>query len=118
MPMIPTTMIQLIHLKVHYITSHLKVHYIRNAHGHRFAHLNINERDATLFCFTKKDGTSTKLFVVEVGNQENPLHVQSEINFQQQNDFIVGMVPASKYGHGTLFLYDIQTGRNVCHISV
>jgi len=91
-----------------------------NAHGGCFAHLNINGRDATLFCFTKKDGMATKLFVVEVGNQDNPLRVQSEINFQQQNDFIVAMVPASKYGciyaisqQGTLFLYDIQTGRHI-----
>eukprot|EP01083_Nonionella_stella_P046751 125242_1 len=61
-----------------------------NAHGGCFAHLNINGRDATLFCFTKKDGMSTKLFVVEVGNPENPLRAQAEINFQQANDFIVG----------------------------
>merc|ERR1719464_208417 len=42
-----------------------------NAHGGCFAHININGRDATLFCFTKKAGMSTnrtKLFVVEVGN--------------------------------------------------
>jgi len=91
-----------------------------NAHGGCFAHININGREATLFCFTKKDGVSTKLFVVEVGNQENPLRVQSEIQFQQQNDFIVAMVPTSKYGciyaisqQGTLFLYDIQSGRHI-----
>ena len=91
-----------------------------NAHGGCFARLTINGRDATLFCFTKKDGMSTKLFVVEVGNQENPLRIQSEITFQQQNDFIVAMVPAAKYGciyaisqQGTLFLYDVQTGRQV-----
>eukprot|EP01084_Bolivina_argentea_P256979 432848_1 len=94
-----------------------------NAHGGCFAHLNINGRDATLFCFTKKDGMSTKLFMIEpnsVGNQENPLRVQAEIGFQQQNDCIVALVPSSKYGciyaisqQGTLFLYDIQTGTHV-----
>eukprot|EP01084_Bolivina_argentea_P182522 315078_1 len=35
-----------------------------NAHGACFAYLNINGRDATLFCFTKKDGMSTKLFMI------------------------------------------------------
>jgi len=93
-----------------------------NAHGGCFAHLTINNREATLFCFTKKDGPTTKLFVVEVGNPDNipPLRVQSEIKFQQQNDFIVAMVPTSKYGciyaisqQGTLFLYDIATGRHI-----
>eukprot|EP01084_Bolivina_argentea_P256981 432851_1 len=91
-----------------------------NAHGGCFAHLNINGRDATLFCFTKNDVMSAKLFVVELGNQKNPLRVQAKINFQQQNDVIVAMVPDSKYGciyvisqQGTLFLYDIQTGRHV-----
>eukprot|EP01084_Bolivina_argentea_P256980 432849_1 len=91
-----------------------------NAHGGCFAHLNINGRDATLFCFTKNDVMSAKLFVVELGNQKNPLRVQAKINFQQQNDFIVALVPSSKYGciyaisqQGTLFLYDIQTCRHV-----
>ena len=66
-----------------------------------------NVRDATLFCLTKKDGMSTKLFVVEVGNQDNPLRV-CEIQFQQQNDYIVAMVPTSKFG----CIYAIQTGRS------
>ena len=103
-----------------------------NAHGGCFAHLNINGRDAILFCFTKKDGITTKLFVVEVGNQSNPLRVQADIQFEQKDDFIVSMVPSEKYGciyaisqQGTLYLYDIQSGRplfkrrisNVCPLS-
>eukprot|EP01083_Nonionella_stella_P086944 241717_1 len=89
-----------------------------NAYGACFAYLNVNGRDATLFCFAKKDNQSTKLFIVEIGNNNNPLRVQSEIPFESQNDWIVSMVPSAKYGciysisiYGTVFLYDIQSAK-------
>ena len=39
------------------------------------------------------------LILVEVGNpnRQQSIKIQSDINFQQQNDFIVSMFPASKY---------------------
>ena len=93
---------------------------MKNAHRGCFTDLYINSHTIKLFCFIKKNGNTTNLFVAEMGNQDNPLRVQSEINFQQQNDFIVAMVPTSKYGciyaisqQGTLFLYDIATGRHI-----
>ena len=92
-----------------------------NALGGCFAYLNINGRDATLFCFTRKDGNSTKLFMVEIGNNNaNPLKIQKEIRFQQQNDFIIKMIPSEKFGciygitqQGWLYIFDLSTGKEI-----
>ena len=92
----------------------------RNCYGGCLINLNIDNEDCTLFCFVKKDGISSKLSVVEVGNEDNPLRIESKISLEQQNDFIVSMVPESKFGciygmsyEGTLYIHDILTGRQV-----
>eukprot|EP01084_Bolivina_argentea_P192894 331039_1 len=96
-----------------------------NAHGGCFAELNIDDRAVTLFCFVKED----KLFVVELTSNDslngNRLKVQTPIQLEQKNDFIVSLVPSKKYGCiyaisklGMLFVYDIQTGTAICSQNV
>ena len=74
-----------------YSVAHQKYQPKMNAHGGCFAHLKLDGRDATLFCFTKPDPVNgTKLFIVEVGNQDKSqsLKVQADVPLKNGNDFV------------------------------
>ncbi|ETO05096.1 hypothetical protein RFI_32304 [Reticulomyxa filosa] len=103
-----------------YSVQHKRYQPKMNAHGGCFAEVTLSGRESpsTLFCFTRSDGNSTKLFIVEVGGGNPPHKIQAEVPFQNSNDFIVSMVPSAKYRclyaftqSGFLFLFDISTGK-------
>lgn len=105
-----------------YSVEHKRYQPKMDAHGGTFAYINVNDRDATLFCFTKKENNALKLFIVEVGNADrnSSLKVQSDFELKTDSDFIVSMVPSTKFGclyaisqQGSLFVFDLQSGRQI-----
>eukprot|EP01084_Bolivina_argentea_P255066 428920_1 len=94
-----------------------------NAHGGCFAYLNINNINKTLFCFIRQQNDScTKLCIVEIGNNDSnsTLKIQKDIRFEEQNDFIISMIPSNKFGciyaisqKGYLYIFDLLTGKQI-----
>lgn len=92
-----------------------------NGHGASFAYLNIDDRDATLFCCVLVINGQKHLIVAECGNI-NPktiFKVRAKVGWENdENDFVVSMIASELFSclyavtqRGVFLVFDIQTAK-------
>lgn len=106
-----------------YSVEHKKFQPTLNAHGGCFANVKLDGRDANsnLFCFTRKDGSVTKLSIIEVGNPDKAAAFKAMTDTEiRDGDFVVSMTPDPKHGllfaltkQGFLYLFDVHSGKQI-----